>query len=276
MAMSLDVRALRRPAVGAVRFGIVLPIHNEEELLPAALAALDRAITHVAELPVCSGVAIVLDACDDSSADLVRSWRSSPHRSSSGTVDIVETTAGNVGHARRMGVETLLRRWSAVDLTDIWLATTDADSVVPLHWISSQLAVRSEGGQVWAGTVTVDDWSDRSGGLEMRWRQEYASERLPVHGANFGIEAALYVAAGGFDRLATGEDRDLLERTEAMGAVISHDRSVPVVTSSRRRARAPGGFAHALSSMEGDGSSSMPSRPGTSPSASGLPHGGTA
>jgi len=267
MTWTPDVRTLRSPAIGGVRFGIVLPVHNEEELLPDALAALDRAIGHASELPVYFGAAIVLDACDDGSRDIVRSWQCSPRRAWSGTIDIVESDAGNVGEARRMGTEALLRRWSDIDLQNVWLATTDADSEVPRTWISSQLAVHSEGGQVWVGTVTVDDWSDRTEGLETRWREHYTSERLPVHGANFGIEAALYVAAGGFDGLATGEDRDLFERTVAMGAVVSRDRTVPVVTSSRRDARAPGGFAHALSTMEAGS---------FSPPVNGVPQGGTA
>jgi hypothetical protein len=234
----------------SVRFGVVLPVHDEEELLPAALAALDRAISHVSGLSVDFGITLVLDACTDRSGDLASAWQHDPDGPWSGAIDIIEADVGNVGQARQIGFEALLSRWSDVDPAGIWLATTDADSEVPWNWISSQLAMRSEGGQVWAGAVTVTDWSGRGEGTADVWRASYEAERHPVHGANFGIEAALYRETGGFARLQTGEDRDLFERTLALGAVIGHDPRVRVVTSSRRDARAPRGFAHALSAFE--------------------------
>ena len=234
----------------AVRFGVVLPVHNEEELLPAALTALDRSTGHVSGLSVAFGIIIVLDACTDRSHDVASVWQQDPDGPWSGEIDIIEVDVGNVGQARQIGFEALLSRWSDVDPDDIWLATTDADSEVPLNWISSQLAMRSEGGQVWAGAVTVADWSGRREGTAEIWRESYEAECHPIHGANFGIEAALYRETGGFSRLQTGEDRDLFERTLALGAVIGHDPRVRVVTSSRRVARAPRGFAHALSSFE--------------------------
>jgi hypothetical protein len=233
-----------------VRFGVVLPVHDEEQLLPRALAALDRAIGNVGGASVISGIAIVLDACTDRSADVVSDWKRHAGRSRFTTIDVIETDVENVGGARRIGVERLLRRWSDTDPAGVWLATTDADSEVPPNWISSQLAVRSEGGQVWAGAVTVRDWSGRAAGTAELWRAHYEAECLPIHGANFGIDAALYLEAGGFDSLPSGEDRDLFERTVALGAVVRHDTTVRVTTSGRRDARAPRGFAHALTALE--------------------------
>jgi len=233
-----------------VHFGIVLPAHDEEQLLPSALGALSRATGHVSDVPVVVGITIVLDACTDRSRDIVTAWQQQAGPIVPGPVDIVETDVGNVGRARRIGFERLLRGWSATKGKDIWLATTDADSEVPRNWISSQLAVRRAGGQVWAGSVSVGDWSGRAPGTAELWTEADEAELLPVHGANFGIEAALYVAAGGFAPLPTGEDRDLFERVVGLGAVIGHDPAAKVVTSSRRVARAPGGFAHALTSLE--------------------------
>jgi len=223
----------------AVRFGVVLPVQDEEQLLPAALTAIDRAMGHVSGVSVAFGIAIVLDACTDRSRDMVTDWQRRTSHLGTGAIDIVETDVGNVGKARRVGCEKLLRRWSDTDPRNIWLATTDSDSEVPLDWISSQLAVRGGGGQVWAGAVDVRDWSGRMAGTAERWLAEYDAEALPIHGANFGIEAALYVEAGGFAPLATGEDRDLFARTLALEAVVWHDQRVRVITSSRRDARAP-------------------------------------
>ena len=54
-----------------VHFGIVLPAHDEEQLLPSALGALSRATGHVSDVPVVVGITIVLDACTDRSRDIV-------------------------------------------------------------------------------------------------------------------------------------------------------------------------------------------------------------
>ncbi len=244
---------------GPVRFGVVLPVHDEEELALAALASIDRAIASASGLFMVSGIAIVLDACTDRSAELVAEWRQrSLHRIGNRCIEIVATDAGSVGHARKLGCAALLEVWADAPTATVWLSTTDADSQVPRDWTSAQLRIRSEGGQVWVGPVTVDDWSGRSAGTGEEWRRRYETEGLPIHGANFGIDAATYLEAGGFADLPTGEDRDLFERTVALGAVIRHDPQVRVATSCRRVARAPRGFAHALSSIEATMGTSTP------------------
>ncbi len=234
-----------------IRFGVVIPVHDEELLIRPSLEALDRAMTAVADLHVDVGIAIVLDRCSDRSGELVEEWR---RRTTSGDdtrmIEILETGAGNVGQARKLGCRSLLQHWSDVAPASIWLSTTDADSEVPQDWISSQLKARAEGGQLWVGAVSVCDWSERTPGTEEAWRRQYEAERLPVHGANLGIAGGTYLAAGGFEGLSTGEDRDLFERAVALGAVIRRDSVAPVVTSGRLKARAPHGFAHALSSLE--------------------------
>jgi hypothetical protein len=240
-----------RARAEAIRFGIVIPVHDEERLIPLALEALDRAMTAVADVNVDVGIAIVLDRCSDGSSEVVDEWRGRTiSRDDTLMVEILETGAGNVGRARKLGCRSLLQRWSDVAPASIWLATTDADSEVPQDWISSQLKARAEGGQLWVGAVSVCDWSERTPGTEEAWRQQYESESLPIHGANLGVAAETYLAAGGFEGLSTGEDRDLFERVVALGAVVRRDSVAPVVTSSRLKARAPHGFAHALSALE--------------------------
>jgi hypothetical protein len=235
----------------SLRFGIVMPVHDEEELAPAALASLDRAIAFTSDRSVIIGIAVVLDSCSDRSNELVAEWRHRTiQRDDDCPIEIVETDVGSVGHARRMGCEVLLHAWSDVAPEAIWLATTDADSEVPLDWISRQLRIRREDGQVWVGTVEIRDWSGRSAGTAEAWRRQYDTENIPIHGANFGIDGETYLMAGGFAELPTGEDRDLFERAVALGAVVRRDPQVRVVTSGRREARAPRGFAHALTSIE--------------------------
>lgn len=233
-----------------VRFGVVVPIHDEVDLVWSALDALDRAIAYAAGSSVSVAIAIVLDACRDGSREVVATWsRQSLEVEDGRHVDISEIDVGNVGSARGKGCAELLSHWADAPLGSIWLATTDADSQVPQDWITAQLSVRQRA-QLWAGVVRVDDWAGRLSGTAEAWRREYALEHTPIHGANFGIDAGLYIEAGGFEGLSTGEDRALFDRAVALGAVIGNDPSVQVATSARREARAPRGFSHALASVE--------------------------
>jgi hypothetical protein len=70
-----------------------------------------------------------------------------------------------------------------------------------------------------------------------------------IHGANFGIRADAYLTLGGWQPLSVGEDVDLAGRAAAAGHRIIRTASVPVVTSSRTAARAPGGFASYLTAL---------------------------
>ena len=59
--------------------GVVIPAHNEEDLLPSCLAAVRQAVRMLTGLPV--HIIVVADACADRTADRARrtgrrSWRS--------------------------------------------------------------------------------------------------------------------------------------------------------------------------------------------------------
>jgi len=234
-----------------LRVGVVLPVHNEERLLPTTLTCLGQALDRLGSPVEEWRLAVVLDRCSDGSAAVVRRWQTEQRHSPGGArVEVATIDAGNVGAARRTGCDALLRHWSDVSPASVWLSTTDGDSEVPPEWLSTQVRHRRRGAEVWVGSVAVDDWSGRTDGLSEEWQRRYAAEHLPVHGANLGIDGATYRGLGGFEDLATGEDRALVRRALDAGAVIHHDRSVRVTTSSRRIARAPGGFARALDAIE--------------------------
>jgi hypothetical protein len=129
----------------------------------------------------------------------------------------------------------------------MWIATTDADSQVPQDWLSVQLEAREAGADLWAGRVRVDDES----AVVRRWRARYSLEPRPVHGANLGFSGSLYQRIGGFRPLRSGEDRDLHRRATAAGFKVAYGRRATVVTSARRRGRAPRGFAGLLNGVAG-------------------------
>jgi hypothetical protein len=215
--------------------GVVLPVHDEEELL-------GRCHRHLA---------LVLDRCSDRSAAIAGRWcREMRAAHARFGVSLLEFDAANVGAARRAGAAEVLAALAAFDPRRIWLATTDADSEVPPDWLATQVSMHEKGVDLWTGSVTVLDWSHRDEATARAWRELYDEEVAPTHGTSFGVNAAAYLEAGGFDTVPTGEDRALHQAVRATGVRVLHDESVPVVTSSRRDARAPGGFAHALSAIE--------------------------
>lgn len=220
---------------GAVaRILVVVPVRNEERLLPACLSALARAAGRV-EVPV--RVQLVLDACTDGSADVPTS-----------NVGVMQVDERNVGAARALG----FAHAGANCAAETWFATTDADSEVDDRWLQTQLEYAHAGNDVVAGIVGVRSWADHAATTRQRYEQEYGTGdgHGHVHGANLGFRADTYWRVGGFRQLRTGEDVDLVARMAAGGARIAWAEDVRVTTSARRVGRAPQGFAAHLRRLE--------------------------
>lgn len=227
--------------------GVVIPVHNEEELLGAALASLVDAFTNLRGRGLDMRAAVVLDNCHDDSAKVVAEWEDGLRGKRQLVNSVVRTcTANSVGVARGLGCAALLDKWKIMDPSRIWLATTDADSRVPRDWLSAQVSRHDTGVDLWSGRVSVDDWSLHRSETASKWQRDYDAENIPIHGASLGFNAGVYLATGGFTSIHTGEDRALHRAISNMGAVSFSDSSVRVVTSARPHARAPLGFAHAL------------------------------
>lgn len=205
---------------------VVVPVHDEADLLPRCLDAVERARAHpgLGGEPVT--VWVVLDACTDGSAAIAARY----------AVERVEVEVRNVGAARAAGAERALAAGAR------WLAFTDGDTRVADDWLVAQIGV---GAELVCGTVEVDDWL----GLSMAGRVAYADHYVDadghrhIHGANLGISAAAYRAAQGFEPRQTGEDVALVAAVERLGLSIAWSARPRVITSARRSGRAPAGFA---------------------------------
>ena len=220
-------------------FGVIVPVHDEEALLPACLASLEAA-ARGSGVPV--HVVVVLDACRDGSERIAR------RAEFGGGITVVRTDGGNVGRARAAGASAVLVHYAARDRSSIWLATTDADSVVPARWLAVHRELADEGADAVAGTVAVEDWTGHPPEVPTLYRQRYGNPRTTpvhdhVHGANLGIRASAYLAAGGFAAVRRHEDHELWRMLQAMGRPVVRTWAEPVVTSARPHGRAPGGFA---------------------------------
>ena len=224
--------------IGAV--GVVIPAHNEENLLPSCLAAVREANQLIAPLPV--HPIVVADACDDRTVQWARQAGAA----------VVEICARSVGAARDAGMAEVLSRTRPLAPEEVWLATTDADTLVPPSWLRQQLHYAERGWEAVVGTVTVSDWTEHPPGLPPLFLERYASDgdaHPHVHGANLGFNAAAYLAAGSFGSAATAEDHVLVRALTSAGSRILRTTTVSVATSARRCARAPQGLGQLLSAL---------------------------
>ena len=115
-----------------------------------------------------------------------------------------------------------------------------------------QLARAGQGWDVVLGTVTVTDWSEHPPHVPAAFAARYESGGQPhphVHGANLGIRASAYLAAGGFTPLRTAEDQALVAAAARAGCSVLRASDITVQTSARRQARAPHGFSQLLRTL---------------------------
>ena len=247
---------MRRPGrearARAAAVGVVVPVHDEEELLDRALESVVAAVEVAAgRSSAAFRTIVVLDDCTDGSSAIADRWRErvasriSPHR-----LRVVVTESGRVGAARAAGCRAVLDEFAVLDRHRVWLASTDADSSVPDRWLVEQLHHQVRGADAWLGTVEVEAPSTGHDPTVQAWRRRYESERYPVHGASMGVAGHAYLEAGGFAARATGEDRALVDALAQVGAHVVHDHRAPVLTSARRDARAPLGVGHALTRLD--------------------------
>jgi glycosyltransferase involved in cell wall biosynthesis len=217
------------------RVAVVVPAHNEAGGLAACVDSVRRATAKVAAATarVTVEMIVVADACtDDTAAEAARAGAT-----------VITVDEANVGRARATGMSHALRHGAT------WLATTDADSLVPSGWLAWHIAHAAAGTHVLVGEVRVADWSPHPPLVRDRYERHYAANRPHVHGANLGCDPRTYTAVGGFDALAVGEDHDLVARARRAGHRVVHDGRSPVVTSARRAHRAPNGFGAFLESL---------------------------
>jgi glycosyltransferase involved in cell wall biosynthesis len=208
---------------------VVIPAHNEAELVGACLASVQAA----ALAPGLRGeqviVVVIADSCSDGTACIA---------ASAGAIAIA-VSFQNVGQARAVGAA------RALDAGARWLAFTDADTVVAPDWLAAQLRLRAD---AVCGTVAVEDWHDYGERMRSHYARIYEDRdgHRHIHGANLGVCAQAYRRAGGFPPLQSSEDVALVNALIASGANVAWSAAPRVVTSARRNFRAPHGFGATL------------------------------
>ncbi|GAB2447805.1 glycosyltransferase involved in cell wall biosynthesis [Conyzicola lurida] len=220
---------------------VVIPARDEEALVARCLDSVTEAtrVLHARYPDLAVSVLVVADSCLDATARIARGYPG---------VEVLEIDAANVGIARATGVRQLLA--SSGPLADrLWIANTDADSVVPRRWLLEQVELAESGHRLVVGTVSPD-LADLSPAQVSAVRASQP-DGVPianghVHGANLGLRADVYLEAGGFTGLPEHEDVALVDRCVALGVVPHASNRADVLTSGRQVGRTPGGFARYL------------------------------
>lgn len=216
---------------------VVIPAYDEQGTVAAAVTAVN---VSAAELRVGVDVVVVANGCTDDTVSLARR----------AGARVVELDRPNVGAARAAGCAWALGRTEQVNR--LWIATTDADSTVPIGWLRAHVEA-SRRADVLLGTIELDEVEARR---HRSWTERYAQNvgagrHDHVHGASLGVRGSAYVHAGGFHDLTAHEDVDLVDRLVATGAVLAWDSSVPVTTSARHASRVADGVGPDLAASVG-------------------------
>jgi GT2 family glycosyltransferase len=223
---------------------VIIPAHDEEELLGACLDSLEPAAWHAHE----SGVQqvytlVVADACTDTTRATARVRG----------VGCLTVNGRNVGAARSAGATAALAELSrkGYDPAQTYLLHTDADTEVSADWLVRHIRAAAQHDAV-LGPVEIRDWTPRGEHCIPLFEQACASEqnRHRVHGANLGVRAEAYLRAGGFPALPVAEDRALVEALRTAGASVVFRPDMAVFTSARISHRVRGGFSDFLSRLE--------------------------
>lgn len=211
---------------------VVVPARDEAATVAACVASVHAAARWTtADVEVL----VVADRCSDATADLALA----------AGARVLPSAAGCVGAARAAGVAAALAGTARGGWSRCWIASTDADSVVPEGWLRHHEEAAAAGIDLLLGTVRLPVPTARNAA----WRRRYAAGRDHVHGANLGVRASVYRAAGGFPPVPAHEDRLLVDRVRALpGVRVTSSRAHPVLTSDRTQGRTPAGVAHDLGS----------------------------
>ncbi len=250
--------ATRPEHVPARRVAVAIPVRDEEERLPACLAALDRAAASWGSRGPVTIVALA-NQCRDRSVAILRDTRLCHATLVWRAVSLLPGYR-HAGWARRLAFDV------AADLLvadDDLLLSTDADTLVAPDWLVRNAACLTEADAVAGRAVTIRAERVATGAtghrrLDLLGRYYTALDYLravrdpgvepwPRHyyegGASIALTHGLYRRIGGAPTPSLAEDRALFDRIRAAGGHVRHPVDVRVATSCRLDGRAPGGMA---------------------------------
>ncbi|MEO9221873.1 MAG: glycosyltransferase, partial [Mycobacteriaceae bacterium] len=145
---------------GIIRVVVVVPARDEEGHITDCLRALKRACAELRG-EVQASVVVVANRCSDRTVE----------RALMAGAQVLVSDASNVGAARHEGALWAIDT-SPTDLPSggLWIAFTDADSLVAPTWLRSQVEAAARGADAFLGTIMLGLDGRRA---HPRWAAEY-------------------------------------------------------------------------------------------------------
>lgn len=226
------------------RFAVGVPARDEEQLVGESIESLLAAADELDD-PESAHIVIACDSCTDATPRIANAFARRDAR-----ITVVQGTWRSAGACRAAAIDRALTR-ARVDgaLDDVWVATTDADTVVPGDWLTSQALFWSRGDHAVAGVV---DLHEADHDVRSAFTRHYVlghDSHGHVHGANLGIRADAYLSVGGFPPVTTAEDHALWHELRTAGFICRSSVALRVATSPRLIGRAVAGFADHLHNL---------------------------
>ena len=251
--------AEHRPDDGVAPVDVVvaIPAHDEEALVASCLASVVRALAHARREGAIGVARILVSAhrCSDATAARAREALDGLPSWCRGEV-VLDDEPPPVGAVRHR----LLAR--VEDLPGAtWVFSTDADSRVPLDWVTGMLAAAHPAGgpraAAVAGLVDVEHWHADPAAREAYARLVEAGLTPTGHGhvyaANLAVRLADYRAVGGFPAPEHGEEHGLVAALRGSGRHVATPHHPSVATSGRTPGRAAHGLGELLARIADEG-----------------------
>jgi len=202
-----------------IDISVIIPAHNEEELLPLCLQSLKEQ-----KFFANYEVIVVDNASTDETVEIAKKFKAK----------LLYEKKRGVGFARQKGFS---RARGKI------IASTDADTVLPKDWLEKIYLTFRENPEVIGVTGRVDFFGQHKKRLFLvnifapvfKFLSRIISfKRYFVAGANFAIKKDIFQKIGGFNTsLAIEEDTDLAIRARKFGKFIFR-KDLYVITSARR------------------------------------------
>jgi hypothetical protein len=226
---------------------VVVPARLEEQRIADALHSIAAAKADPALTDVEVQTVVAVDRNGDRTDEIARGCGAT----------IVVGQFGCPGRARQAGVERA-RCTSQRDRDAVWVATTDADCVVPSDWLASHVARAAAGADAVVGGIRIGDWAEMPDARHayealLRTRRHPDGTHSGMYGANLGVRLSSLDSVGGFPSVPVGEDRAVVAALESAGYVIDRTERPSVSTSARRDGRADGGLSSLLRTLAASG-----------------------
>ncbi|TGE21160.1 glycosyltransferase [Hymenobacter metallicola] len=252
---------------------VIIPVKDEAEQLPAALAALSAQVD-LEGRPLPPGwfeVLVLANNCQDSSAAEARRFAADhPHMCLHVAEISLPPAEAHIGRARRLLMDEACRRLELVGHPAGFIASTDGDTCVASTWLAAtqrelrQFAVAAVCGRILTPTRPRSSLVRRYHLRDAAYRLLQArleaeldpnpNDPWPRHhqhfGASFAITAAAYRQVGGLPVVPYLEDEALYRALRRHDLSVRHSPAVRVLTSDRQQGRVAVGLSWQLREWE--------------------------